>query len=108
MSKHHNKQIPIGIYRLGNHAVELSVNPNMEGADFSIFPPRIQIGTSKATWQETVNVLLHEVFEFSLTAHNHRYEVSTKRTFDKADFLFVFDHSQFGRVCNDASMLLSE
>ncbi len=106
------KQIRVGTFLLGNENVDLYALPDETGGEFYFCPdaistPRIKVGLNQKEWEQCVNVLLHESFEFAMARHRARFVRCGKYNDDHADYLFVFDHPEFASACSDVASFIT-
>lgn len=95
----------IGTFRMGFQNVDLVAILDEHGGEFYLCPdntslPRIKVGIAYTNWDECVATLLHEALEVAACLTRVRYYSSGKLNGDNADYLFVFDHSEFGHMCS--------
>lgn len=100
----HSEQINLGVFQLGLSNVEVYALPNWNGGEFYFCPdskrlPCVKIGLACSEWGNVVDTLLHESAEYLLAAQQLRFEPSAKFNGDHANYLFVFDHTQFADMC---------
>lgn len=98
------KQKLIGTFFLAPTNVQLYAKRSDSGGEFYFSPddkslPRIKACVDYAQWDDCLAVLLHESFEYLMTARKLRYVDTGKMSGDSADFLFIFNHSQFSDIC---------
>lgn len=99
-----NVQPKIGTFRLGPTMVDLyGVGADTSGGCY-LNPddknlPRITIGLAHPTWENTVDLLIHEASEFLLLIHQHRYERCNDWGNDHAGYIFHFTHTEFSDFC---------
>jgi len=89
---------------MGHLNVDLYANTQMQGGEFYFWPdekslPCIRVGLD-GSWPDTISWLLHEALEFALCHRQLRFARTAKLNGDHADFLFVFDHCEYGNVCS--------
>lgn len=106
-------QNKLGTYRLGLTNVDVYTLPQLSGGEFYFCPdgdslPRVKIGLKFDYWGEVVNVALHESMEYLLAQHQLRFAPSAKFNDDPANYLFVFDHTQFADVCARQAVFIAE
>lgn len=105
------KQILLGTYYLAPTNVELYAFSGDFGGWFYFSPdakslPRIKVSIDDPQWDDCLAILLHETFEYLMTVRKLRYHDTGKMSGDNANYLFVFDHSQFADICAAQSYFL--
>lgn len=108
------RNINVGAYKLGHVSVELvAATGNGTGGEFYLCPgpgepPRIRIFIEYDQWASVVATLFHECFEMATCMQSLRFQRSGKLNGDHADYLFVFDHSEFGNICSMVGGFITE
>lgn len=105
-------KIKLGKFRMGQLWVNVILNSGSTGGDFICTPPdkgtpEMTIGLDEDDFDRIAGTLLHEAFEMSLCVAELRYDHSGKWNRDSSDYLYVFNHPQFSRVCSDVGEFLS-
>ncbi len=113
MSKKKEVDFRVGVFRLGHINVELRANTEMEGGEFyfcpdDFGPPRIRVGLNSKEWSDVLSWLLHETFEMAFCHRQLRFQRTGKLNGDHADYLFAFDHCEFGNCCSMSAWFLTD
>lgn len=104
-----NKPTVIGVFWLGHTRVRLEYDPSLGGGFFALGKDnRIIVGNADYDWADMVSTVLHEATEMAMAIRCLRYQHSGKLNGDSADYIFMFDHCQFGRVCSDVAVFIAE
>lgn len=96
----------LGTYEIGYECVDVFVDSTSSCGSFNFLPdpklskPSIMIGLDSGSWKGTMNILLHEAFEFVLARHQLRFTSCSKMSQDTSDYTFIFNHPQFSSVCS--------
>ena len=93
-------KIPKTIKLLG-YDFKVIVKKNLEGGKFSWSKREIEIGDK---FLEKEEALLHELFEAIMVKRLNRYYTNE----GGAEFIFIFNHTQFCRLMNDFYLVLKE
>jgi hypothetical protein len=106
------KQKIVGHYYIGHECVQLVAT---EGGEGSLYftpeygkVPRIKVGVDYDDYQDALEVLLHEVYEFALTREGTRHLGTDTFTEDHTQYLFVMTHCQFSNITSKCSVFLTE
>jgi hypothetical protein len=67
----------------------------------------IHTGIDYGDWPYTLQIFMHEVFEFLLTIRGHRFEPAPHGHYGGDRFVFFFDHNQFSEIIACATEGLS-
>ena len=111
MKKISPPQEHIGVFALGWVNVDVYAMWNEAGGEFYHLPdskslPRIKIGMDHGKWEEVLNVILHEAFEYAADNYQCRYKLTGRHTGNSADFQFVMDHQQFAEITGRVAAFL--
>jgi hypothetical protein len=60
------------------------------------------------SWQETVETMLHEAFEYAAIKQNCRFVGSAWANSSPSRGLFVLDHEQFSEICAQVGVFTAE
>ena len=105
------KQKVIGVYDIGYEQVQVVLMEG-RGGSFYFIPEkgslsRIKIGVDYVKFEDVMNCLLHEAFEFVLARNNGRFNPSEDMGRDHSAYIFVFNHPVFSDCCAKVAELIT-
>jgi hypothetical protein len=103
----------IGTYVLGTRTVRLLYDPGLIGATFEPVPdtngiPELVVGFQTEDWDEVIDNLLHEAFEFSMMDLCCTSIPHPQASMDSGSYIFHMNHSQFAEVTARVSKFLAK
>lgn len=93
-------RIPKKIKLLG-YIFKIKIVKDLEGGKFSWSKKQIEIGNK---FLEKEEAFLHEIFEAIMVKRLNRYYTNE----DGAEFIFIFNHTQFCRLMTDFYQVLKD
>ena len=102
----------LGVFRLNHENVDVYYWPHSFGGEFYFAPdlinkPRIKIGVCYSTFEEVLNVALHEAYEAVMTWHRLRFMLSGGCG-SSDGYTFILTHPQFTEVTAKVAVFIAD